>query len=355
MLHRNINRAQYALIGRGRGPICGFVMAAILNTPRRRIPARFAAVAVAISAGLASPAAHAGAGVGACADTPPAKLEQVAPGVHVRVGATDIAAPSNGNAIANLGVVVGDEAIAVIDTGGSICDGAAFREAIRAISDKPIRYVVNTHVHPDHVLGNAAFAGDKPVIIGHRRLPAALAARGAHYIEANRRLVGADRFGATTIVPPAETVEDERLIDLGGRPLRLIAHKPGHTDNDLSVLDETTETLFTGDVVFMEHIPVIDGSIAGWLDVLAGLKALDGVRRIAPGHGPASAPWPDAAEKQTRYLERLQEDVRALIAEGGEIGAAKEAARAESEEWELDELFHERNANAAFSELEWEE
>ena len=290
---------------------------------------------------------------GAC-DVPPAQVEEVADKVFVRPGVHALMTAQNRGGIANIGFVIGARAVAVIDTGGSFCDGAALRAAIRARTGLPIRYVVNTHVHPDHVFGNAAFLPDKPTFIGHARLTAALGERGVHYLRANREGMGAEALAGTAIVPPGRTVADRLEIDLGGRRLVIQAHRPAHTDNDLTVLDVETGTLWTGDLVFQGHLPVLDGSLRGWLAVMEELKAIP-AKRAVPGHGPPSAPWPAALAPQERYLRRLAEDLRARIAKGEDMTTAvTQAGQSERANWELFDQFNTRNATAGFAELEWE-
>ena len=283
----------------------------------------------------------------------PLPVREIASGVFVHFGASALMTRENAGAIANIGFIVGQDAVAVIDSGGSVREGRALHVAIRRISDKPIRYVINTHMHPDHVFGNAAFVPEAPVFVGHRNLPRALAARGSFYLDAFRRLMGEDLIGEVRIIAPTRLIEGEEEIDLGGRILRLRAWAAAHTDQDLTVLDTASGTLFAGDLVFREHVPVLDGSIRGWLkaiDELGGLPA----RRVVPGHG-AEAPWPDALEPQRRYLATLARDVRALIARGSMIAAAAATAGvSEKPHWALFEEYNARNATAAFSELEWE-
>src|SRR5262249_1426515 len=125
------------------------------------------------------------------------------------------------------------------------------------------------------------------------------------------------------------------------------------SDNDLTVFDETTRTLFAGDLVFLAHVPVLDGSVRGWLRVVSDLGALP-ARRVVPGHGSVSE-WPAALADERRYLEALAGDVRALIARGAPItAAAGTAASSERERWQLFDDYNARNATAAFSEVEWE-
>jgi quinoprotein relay system zinc metallohydrolase 2 len=282
----------------------------------------------------------------------PFTLTQVAPGDYVRQGECAEATPQNLDGIANIGFVVGQDAVAVIDPGGSLADGQRLRAAIASVTKLPVRYVIMTHSHPDHVFGAGAFLADHPAFVGHVRLPAALAARG----EYDRKRLAAVLGDAATgqAVMPTMLVSDTTTIDLGSRRLILQAHAPAHTDSDLTVLDEGSSTLWAGDLLFVGRIPALDGDLKGWLSVLHALEAVPAARAV-PGHGPASVPWPAGAADEARYLGALLHDVRAAIAQGQDVDEATgHAAQGERGRWKLFDDYNGRNTIVAYKELQWE-
>lgn len=282
----------------------------------------------------------------------PARLEEVAPGIHIRRGVDEEATPANADAIANVGCVIGRDAVAAMDPGGSLEDGTGLRNAIRAITSVPIRYVILSHVHPDHVFGASAFARDTPIFVGHAKLPGALAQRGEYYRKRLDQELGDHRAG--TVVEPTLLVRDNTEIDLGGRKLALTAHITGHSDCDIAAFDTQTSTLLAADILFVRRTPSLDGSLLGWLKQIEALKAVP-AKRAVPGHGPVQVPWPAGAADLERYLGILLHETRAAIAKGLDITeAVATVGQSERGKWTLFEEYHGHNITKAFKELEWE-
>lgn len=280
-------------------------------------------------------------------------LTEFAPGVYVHRGHDDVATAANGGDIANIGFIVGTRCVAVIDTGGTAAEGRALRAAVRRVTQRPVCYVINSHMHPDHVFGNVAFKADHPQFIGSATLAEAEASHAASYQRSLDRELGTLATGSE-IVAPTLLVERETTLDLGGRTLRLRAWKTAHTNNDLTVYDEASGTLWLADLLFVQCMPVIDGSALGWLQALDTIRAMK-PRRVVPGHGPFDTPWRSALAAEQGYLRRLVRDVRAAIASGKTLQQAIDSIGLDERgRWRLFDQYQRRNVSAAYAELEWE-
>lgn len=278
----------------------------------------------------------------------------VAPGIYVHQGKHEVWHPSNAGDIANLSFVVGSRCVAVIDTGSTLAIGQRMLAAIRQVTNLPICHVINTHAHPDHFLGNAAFESDQTRFIAHHNMARAQATRGQAYMRAVLRDLGATATG-TRLVSADESVSDTMEIDLGDRKLQLTAHPTAHTDADLTVFEPRSQTLWLGDLAFVGHLPAVDGNLNGWIQLMAKIREIPAKTAI-PGHGAWRSPgWPEFLDAQTDYLLSLRKSVRASIADGDSLTQALERIQTgQQDNWQVYDEFHQRNVSAAFAELEWE-
>lgn len=281
-------------------------------------------------------------------------VTEVATGIFVHFGQPELPNKENQGAIANIGFIIGDTCIAVIDTGGNPKQGIALKQTIAKISKKPICYVINTHVHPDHILGNLAFKQQGVKFIGHHNLARAMAIRSPYYLaRATEQL--AIKLSYHHFIPPDQSVKKYLQLDLGGRKLMLTAHPTAHTDNDLTIYDKKTQTLWMSDLLFLDHIPVIDGSLKGWIKELKRMRK-KAYKVVIPGHGPVVTDWPKSCQPEIRYLDILLTEIREMLAKGQFLEQAIEKVGvSEKDNWKLFTQFHKKNVTSAFAELEWED
>lgn len=286
-------------------------------------------------------------------------IQDVGSGIYVHHGVhLDIDEGYHGD-ICNASFVVGSKGVAVIDTGGSIKVGQQLREAIRKVTPLPVLFVINTHVHPDHIYGNAAFIKDKPAFIGHEKLATVMELRREQYAKLNAKLLGDDAKGSELIKPTMVVkIGTTQDLDLGGRTLRLTAHPVAHTTTDVSVIDiktdSKTSTLFTGDLLFIERTPVLEGDIKGVIAELEKFKS-SAFNQVVPGHGAVTKDWQQAITNQQRYLNVLLTDIRANIKAGKSMNDAMDtAAASEKGKWALFDIANRRNVNIIYPALEWE-
>jgi quinoprotein relay system zinc metallohydrolase 1 len=239
---------------------------------------------------------------------------RIAEGTWLVEGSTDNFAKDNGGAIVNVAFIDTGDGVLVIDTGPSKHYGEALRALIQQTTGKPVRRVLLTHHHPDHVLGNQAFT-DVPIgaLAGTGKL---LKEQGNAMAENMYRLVG-DWMRGTEVVLPTEAVEPG-IVQMGSHRFRLVGLR-GHTGADLAILDETTGVLFAGDIVFYQRALTTPNSpgLDIWLADLDTLQQLPW-KLIVPGHGPIATDAAPFAQMRD-YLGWLDSVMRDGIAQGADM------------------------------------
>lgn len=277
-------------------------------------------------------------------------IEEILPGVFVHLGAHEPMDANYSGDIGNSGFIVGNQAVAVIDPGGSDQIGRQLLQAIQSVTDLPVEHVVLTHFHPDHVMGATAFS-HVPDIIAHKNYPRAIVQRGEFYAERFSSLFGDNDEKIFTA--PTSLVGKEHSIDLGERTLIVNAYPTGHTDNDLTVIDLQTNTLWASDLVFERRIPSLDGSLTGWLHVLdeLGKRKFD---MVIPGHG-KPGDWASIVLPQLNYLSELKRKVKKQIDQGLALSEViKQSEESNDKQWVLFDEQHPANLTKAYTELEWD-
>ncbi len=243
-------------------------------------------------------------------------LTKISDGVYSYVDAKH-ASPQSGFG-ANAGIVVGKDGVLVVDTLVSAKQARQFIKDIRAVTDRPILYVVDTHGHLDHAFGNAEFRKAGAVVVAHRDCRRDLLRNGEAVLAniAAYGLAPADMEG-TTVVAPAIAFTDRMEIDLGGIAVEFIDPGPSHSPGSILVSVPRDKVVFAGDILFTGYHPYLgEGDLAGWLKALDRIAAMD-ADKIVPGHGPLSGKKDVADMKE--YLVAFDRNARELCARSADL------------------------------------
>ena len=238
-------------------------------------------------------------------------LQEVAPNVFAYIHS------GVGWDICNSGFIVGDDGVLVIDAMMVASQVRLYMEEIRKVTDKPIRYVVNTHHHVDHSFGNQFYLPAE--IVSHRVCREALITRGADVGMLSERYPHyRDDWAEARLTPASITYEDKMIVHLGGKVIELLHPGPAHTYGDTLVYLPEDKVLFTGDVAFHYLTPLArDGHISNWIKVANGiLNHLDATTLI-PGHGPVSGK--EVVSATLKYLRLVKRTSRSHFQRGASV------------------------------------
>jgi glyoxylase-like metal-dependent hydrolase (beta-lactamase superfamily II) len=234
--------------------------------------------------------------------------QQVSPRAWFFQGAAGMATAANRGYTSNAGFVVTDDGVVVIDALGTPPLGAAMVREIRKITPKPIRRVIVTHYHADHVYGLQAFQAAGATITAHRSGQAYLHSdTAALRLQASRQELAPWIDDQTRLVAADRWIDGPASFTLGGVDFLLQPVGPAHTLEDLVVFLPQSRTLIAGDIVFRGRIPFVGQADSGrWIEALDRLIAFD-ARLIVPGHGPASANAQSDLKLTRDYLQHLRQ------------------------------------------------
>lgn len=247
-------------------------------------------------------------------------LQKIGDGVWAAI------ADDAGKAVGNAGFVVGDDGVLVIDTFQDPEPAAALLAEIRKLTKLPIRFVVNTHYHLDHVNGNDVFAAAGAVIVAHKNVRAWVRTENIKMIDPP---VTPEKKARVESIALPNVVYDSSLdLYLGLRRVN-VRFYPGHTGGDSVVSIPDAHVVFCGDLLWKEHIPnLIDATTSDWIKTLDAMPADYGVSRWVPGHG-GIANADDILVFRT-YLV----DLRSAVKEsGGSVAAILPSLRAKYGKW----------------------
>jgi glyoxylase-like metal-dependent hydrolase (beta-lactamase superfamily II) len=274
------------------------------------------------------------------------KVERVSRRAYARIADGDSIYDGWG---ANQGFVTTIEGAAVVDTGFTFGSATSLLREVRKESPAPVRFVVNTHDHSDHVFGNSIFDEISPAIIAHANCRARLIEMGTERISGYRRFDATLRSAlkGLRICPPRITYQEEIDFTLGETTLRLLhPGKGAHTSGDTMVYLPDEKVLFAGDVLWVGYHPNLeDADIGGWLRALGGISKMS-VDHIVPGHGPVAGK--SSVAPLAKYLRNFDASFKRLVREGvPKERIAEELVMEGTEEWRL-KMIVERNVSVLY-------
>ncbi|MDA7424752.1 MBL fold metallo-hydrolase [Thalassococcus lentus] len=282
------------------------------------------------------------------------KPVEVIPHVFSAIGATAPPTYENSGHNNNLSFIVTNEGVIVVNGGASARLAAALHDEIKAVTDQPVKLVVNENGQGHAMLGNSYWADLGVDILAHVDATAEVEENGDFILQGMQRY-NRDKAEGTRVVPANLSFEDKHIVEMGGVTIEVLHLGPAHDPGDVQVWIPQWDIVIAGDIAFHERMPPIfpETDTDAWVETFEGPFTDLGATYVIPGHG-----HPTNMAQVTRYTSEYVKDLRAKIAahidEGGDLAGAYYV---DQSEWDHLDTFKElatKNAGRVFEEMEWE-
>ena len=279
---------------------------------------------------------------------------RIADEVYAFVGELGEVTADNGGDVGNSGFIVGSDGVIVVDTGPSYRHGTQMLRAIRQVTPKPVKLVINTHAVQEFLFGNAAFADAGVPLLTHRKSAELMHQRCERCLQNLRSTLGEPAMTATRLVVPDRVIDTSSTLEVAGTSIELLHFGWGSTPGDLAVFHPRSGVVFAGGLVSNRQIPQLrDGDFGGWLAALAKLRELP-VQTVVPGHGTPGGI--QLIEDTAAYLRALDGLVQRMYKSGASLThAVDNAALPAFSSWALYATLHRQNTLHRYLQLEIEE
>jgi len=281
------------------------------------------------------------------------EVQNVADGVYALVGPLEQRSQENLANNATFGVVVTDDGVVLMDPGGSWKGAEAIHALIQGITDQPVRYVIDTGGQDHRWLGNGYWQAQGATVIASQAAVEDHMARGSQQMSALSQFLG-DQLSGTQPAYADVTFADHYTLELGGLTFEITHAGQAHTPGDSFVWLADRDTVFTGDIVYVERILGNGGQsdARSWINVFEAMAALNPTH-VVPGHGHATT-LEQATADTYDYLVNLRTQIGALIEDGGDIMDAPSIDQSAFGYLEQFDSLAGRNAQTTYEQMEWE-
>ena len=282
------------------------------------------------------------------------KPVEVIPHVFSAIGATAPPTYENAGHNNNLSFIVTGDGVVVINAGANARLAEALHDEIKAVTDQPVKLVINENGQGHAMLGNSYWAAQGVDILAHVDAKTVFEENAFQILEGMKRYAG-DNAEGTEAVGPNLTFEDEYIVEMGGMRIEVLNLGPAHSEGDISVWLPEQKLVIAGDMAFHERLPPIfaETCTSCWLDSWNNAFETLGAVYVIPGHG-----HPTNMAQVRRYTHDYLVYLRAKIGEhidnGGDLTDAYYVDQSPFSHLDTFEELATRNAGVVYTEMEFE-